>query len=577
MSTRAYDYIVQVANASSFVEGNVVQGSTTGASAEIVAVEQSNLKVRMTNVYSEFLEGESITSNSSVLLSTNTFLDVSASIDGATNTFPIGTSYAFLDSIQVYADEQLLDKSRYVLNSNDTISFKNVNVLSGSDSVLYEEQLYPDESVDRLFIQTVTGNTQAASFIAANLDSYVETANSSIVSIFNAPYIAEKNSTQQTPLVKLYTLYYPGEWYPANERGNPSKTGEGRPWPYGFPLRYAEIVGETFNDFNYYVSFGGEEYKVVALTSSDLSFDLSSSVGTVTLDISNFDGAMARLVEDANILGFNSSNSASAFVNGELVTNIDPRTVSGNVHFNAAVAAQRGENAAWDYSSTIANGDSWTSLKEDSRDLLGAVVELKMSYAKFLDYWPEFSTVRSSTANSAQVYSTSPYRVGDVVTSNSNSSTSTITDIRGANVFFSNTSLSSLGSGSKLLIVNPDADKNSFIKNVFSINRLTELSEVNATFELADWLRDLSSELPKRKYYTATCPWSYKGAECKYPVTGTGSIAGSNPALSANGFFTYNNESTANASEDICSKTLTACRLRNNIVNFGGFPGVKEE
>lgn len=577
MSTRAYDYIIQVADASSFVAGNVVVGTTTNTSAQILAVESNNLKVIMSNVYSEFLEGELLVSQSAIITTTNTFIDLSDSIDGETNTFSLPETFVFSDAVQVYVDGALIDKSLYSYNSNDTITFKNINTLSSSNSVLYEETVFPTIDTNRLLIQVATSNTESASFISSNSSGYVNTANSSITAITSTPYIAEKNSTQQTPLIKLYTLYYPGEWYPPNSRGNPSKSGDGYPWPYEFPIRYAEVVGETFNDFNYYVSFGGQEYKVVASESSDLRFDLSGSVPLVTLKISNFDGAIARIIEDSNIVGYNSSNSTLAFKNGELVTNIDPRTVQGNTHFNQSVVDLRGVNAVWDYSSTIANGDLWTALKDDSRDLLGGVVEIKMSYAKFLDYWPEFSTVRASTDNSVQLYSSVPYRVGDIVTSNSNSNTTSIESIKGSNVYFSNTSLASLGTSSKLLIVNPDADKNSYLKNTFTVNRLSELSEVVASFELSDWLSNFKAQLPKRKFYTTACPWKYKGKECKYPVSGEGTIPVSNPSVSANGYFTYTNESTSDASQDVCSKTLTACRLRNNLINFGGFPGVKED
>ena len=577
MTTRAYDYILQLADASNYSAGNTLFGVTTNAYAEIVEVDGNNVKVIMGNVYSEFLEGESIVSQSAQLLTTNTFSDLSDSIDGLTNTFSIPVSYSHTDSVQVFVDDSIIARDKYVFNDNSSISFKNVNTLSTANSVAYEETIFPSATNDRLIVQVVTGNLEAYSFVAANLISHVETANSTLTSIYSAPYIAEKNSTQQTPLVKLYTIYYPGEWYPPNENGNPSKTGDGYPWPKDFPLRYAEVVGETFNDFSYYISFGGEEYKVIALQSSDLSFDLSATIGTVTLEMSNFDGSIASLVENQNIAGYNSSNSTLAVKNGELVTNIDPRTVVSNVHFNQTVSDSRGANVVWDYSSTQSHGDSWIALKNDSRDLLGAVVELKLSYAKFLDYWPEFSTVRSSTTNSAQVYSTVPYRVGDVVTSNSTSNSTTVTDIKNSNVFFSDSSLSSLPTGSKLLIVNPDADKNSYIQNTFNISRLNELSEVSASFELSDWLQNFRSELPRRKFYKTTCPWKYKGAECKYPINGSLNIVGSNPAISANGFFTYDNEPTVNQSEDVCSKTLSACRLRNNLVNFGGFPGVKEE
>lgn len=578
MSTRAYDYIVTVSNASSFVTGNVVVGLTTSAEAQIVQIESNNLKVIMNNVYSEFLEGETISSQSAVMLSTSTSIDLSSSIDGTTSSFSVPESFALSDSIQVYVDGLVVSKDRYDYDSStDTITFKTVNVLSNASSSVYEEVVFPTADINRLSIQVITADTEAASFVASNLVSYTETASTTISSISSAPYIAEKNSTEQTPIIKLYTIYYPGEWYPANDSGNPTKTGEGFPWPYDFPLRYAEVVGETFSDFNYTVSFGGNEYKVISMSSSDINLDLSSTINSINLEISNFDGYIASILENKNIAGLNSSNSTTAVKNGELVTNIDPRTVVSNVHFDSNVAATRGENAVWDYESTTSNGDTWIPLKEDSRDLLGGIVELKLTYAKFLDYWPEYSTVRSSTSNSVNLYSTVPYRIGDIVTSNGTSETSQVSSIKGSNVYLSNSSLGFLSEGSKLLVVNPDADKNSYVENTFNINKLNELSDISANFELTDWLQNFRTQLPKRKFYTATCPWKYKGSECKYPTNGSGFIVGSNPTLTANGFFTVNNESTTDVSKDICSKTLSACRLRNNLVNFGGFPGVKEE
>ena len=318
-------------------------------------------------------------------------------------------------------------------------------------------------------------------------------------------------------------------------------------------------------------------YRVVGSDSGDINIDSTGKIGELSLSISNFDGVMASIVENKNLVGYNASNSALAIVNGELVQNIDPRTIPGNVHANSSIIASRGINAAWDYSSTIARGETWTSLKQDTRDLLGAVVEVKLTYAKFLDHWPEYSIVRSSTANSANVYSSIPYRVGDTVTSNSTSARSNVVSIEGNRVFFSNNSLSGLSAGSKLLIVNPDADNSSYVEYVYTINRLDELDEFVAKFNLTNWLQYFKMKVPKRKYVATTCPWKYKGVECKYPSSGSGNIVGSNPAITANGFFTYSNESTLDSSRDVCSKTITACSLRRNLTNFGGFTGLKNE
>jgi phage-related protein len=577
MSTRAYDYILQLANASAFIPGNSVIGVSSLTVGEIVGVTQNNVRIKLANVYQSFTVGETIKSNSAVLTTYNVFSDVTSLINGTTNTFTIPTTGVPDDSIIVYANSNIVDPQYYVRASTSQIRFIPRTKLANPTTIETAQYIYPDTSVTSLIIQTVSGNTSAASFVSANYSSEVTTATSTISAISDNPYIAEKNSTQQTPLVKLYTIYYPGEWYPGNANGNPGQSGETFPWPYGFPLRYAEVVGESYSDFNYSVSLDNVVYRVVGSDSGDIDIDSTGRIGELSLSISNFDGVMASIVEDKNLVGYNVSNSALAFVNGELVQNIDPRTISDYVHFNSSVTAARGINAAWDYSSTVGMGETWTSLKQDTRDLLGAVVELKLTYAKFLDHWPEYSIVRSSTANSANVYSSIPYRVGDVITSNNTTARSTVASIEGSTVRFGDTNLSGLAAGSKLLIVNPDADNSSYVEYVYTVNRLDELDEFVAKFNLTNWLQYFKMKVPKRKYVSTTCPWKYKGVECKYPSSGSGNIVSSNPPITANGFFTYSNESTISPDLDICSKTITACSLRRNLTNFGGFTGLKNE
>lgn len=577
MSTRAYDYILQIANASAFRVGSSVIGATTLTVGEIVGKTGNNIRVKLANIHQSYSVGEWIRSNTAALSTYNVFTNATSLINGTTNTFSIPRVGVPDDAIIVYENGTVLDKQYYVRFSPSQIRFTPRTRLAGPNTDAVVSYVYPDANVRSLFIQAVSGNTEAASFISANYTGQTLTANSSIVAIRDNPYIAEKNSTQQTPLVRLYTIYYPGEWYPPTANGNPGNSGETFPWPYGFPLRFAEVVGESYSDFNYDVALDNVVYKVVGVDTGDISVDSTGSIGELSMSISNFDGVIASIVENKNIVGYNSSNSALAVVNGELVQNIDPRTVPGNVHYNASVASARGINTAWDYSSTVASGGTWTSLKQDTRDMLGAVVEIKLTYAKFLDYWPEYSIVRSKTANSANVYSSLPYRVGDVVTANNTTARATVTGIDGSTVFFNSTSLSALVPGSKLLIVNPDADNSSYVEYVYTINRLDELDEFIAKFNLTNWLQYFKMNVPKRKYVATTCPWKYKGAECKYPATGTGTIVGSNPPISANGFFTYSNETTLVQGQDICSKTLTACTLRKNLTNFGGFTGLKNE
>lgn len=578
MSTRAYDYILQLANASAFRQGNSIIGASSLTVGEIIGTTGNNVRVKVANTYQTYTVGETVRSNSAVLTSYNVFSNVTSLINGTTNTFTIPTAGVLDESIIVYENERVVDEQYYVRISPTQIRFAPRPELASPTSEAVVFKIYPSTSVKSLVIQTVSGNTNAASFISSNYSSNATTATSTISAIFNNPYIAEKNSTQQTPLVKLYTIYYPGEWYPGNSNNNPTGSGAGFPWPYGFPLRYAEVVGEAYSDLNYSVSLDGLTYKVIGSESGDISVDSTGRIGEIGLTISNFDGVIASIVENKNLVGYNATSGTTATVNGELVGNIDPRTVLGNPSYNASVAAARGANAAWDYASTISRNDTWTSLKQDTRDLLGAVVEVKLTYAKFLDHWPEYSIVRTATANSANVFSALPYRLGDIVTSNSRpTATSTVTNIEGSRVSFNNTNLSNLPTGSKLLIVNPDADNSSYVEYVYTVNRLDELDEFIAKFNLTNWLQYFKMKVPKRKFVSTTCPWVYKGPECKYPSNGSGNIVSSNPVITANGFFTYSNATTLDQASDICSKTLTACSLRRNLTNFGGFAGLKNE
>ena len=107
----------------------------------------------------------------------------------------------------------------------------------------------------------------------------------------------------------------------------------------------------------------------------------------------------------------------SAHVNGELVSGIDRRTVpQDTANYDLAVVGQYGKtNAAWTYSTTLAKEDPWKSAKSDTRDLLGGVVNIKTTFANFLNFWPEYSSLRYKTANVIEVLSALPYRVGDKV------------------------------------------------------------------------------------------------------------------------------------------------------------------
>ena len=585
MSTRAYDYKLSLGDTTNFTRGNTVIGLSSATVAEIIDVVDGELKVKLANTAQQYIIGENVVSNVAILRSFNAFINHSSNISGTTNVFALPATYSLVeltDTINVYVDGLVAPRDSYVINANSTIQFLPVEDLVSNTqggltvfSDVRQTQIFPTTDISSLQIQVVTGNVESASFVSANFEGTILSAASTVLDITDSPYIAEKNAIEQSAIVKLYSIYYPGEWYPPNNSGNPSNSGAGFPWPYNFPIRYAEVLADEYYDSSYAVAYGGITYGAKAIESDSIQIDASGRIGEISLTISNFDGSISNLVENKNILGFNSTRSTIEEVNGELVQNIDPRTVSSNIFFNAGVQQSRGVNAPWDYESTIAEGDTWSPFRKDSRDLIGAVVEIKLTYAKFLDYWPEYSLVKTANTNSAIVYSTSVYRVGDIVTSNTTSNSTSITNIIDNTLFFSNTSLNDLTTNSALYIVNEDADSSAHIKHTFTLSSLDELDEIIAKFSLTSWLQYFKQAVPKRKFYATTCPFVYKGEACKYPSSGVGAVVSSNPIIQANGFFTFGNVSTANIAEDLCSKTLTACKLRNNLVNFGGFPGAE--
>lgn len=344
---------------------------------------------------------------------------------------------------------------------------------------------------------------------------------------------------------------------------------------------------------------GGVEYTPYPINSGSISIDSSGKIGEVSISLSNWDNVITSYIEDPYLVGNNESNAISATVNGEVVSNIDPKTVptntSGNpfgLHYDATYAASRGGiNLAYDYDSALAVKGTWTPLKQDTRDLLGAVVEIKTTFANLLDVWPEYSTVSGSiVGTTVPVVTTLPYRTGDLICNSTSTSatTYTVSQVNESNLVV--TSATGLAStfpiNSRVYIVNADRDPDSYALDRFKIDSLASSDEKSTTFNLVNWLQYFRLQLPKRRYYKNTCPWVYKGPECKYPTNANDTvkpiIPGSNTllstgellpdGLSANGFFTINNVPTSNPVQDVCAKTFTACRLRNNQLHFGGFP-----
>lgn len=595
MTSRAYDFIIKVSNAYFFTKGNVVYGTTSGSSAEIIErlydpyTLTNNLKVKVSNTLHEFFVGETLQSNTAYIYTVNTFIRYTNAnyAIGVSNTYTLPAHADFKSEVIVYADNILQDSNTYNLISNTTIMFNEKYTLSANGS--YVQSVYPGTNVANVIIQVVRGNTYAASYTAPNLAYQITTASSTISSIWPSGFNAEKNSFEQSPIVKLYSIYYPGDWYPPTANGNPTLRGAGYPWPYKFPYRYAEIVGENFSDVNYSITFKGDQYIATPIESDNFSIKSDGSLNEISLTINNTDGIIAALIENPFLAGNNNSNATVAYVRGERVVNIDPRTVSNNALFNVSVTALRGSNATLDYDATIALNGNWNSIKTDSRDLLGAIVEIQTIFANHLDYWPEYSLVRGALrANAVEVYTSTIYRIGDQVRSNLVPGTANVVHIDGnlifidVDLFGDNTlpanSYSNVAvSGTRLEILNSNSDNTNVLVNTYRINRLDELTGAYAKFNLTDWTQYFKGQVPKRKFFKNSCPWVYKGVECGYPESGTGTIVGSVPQVTANGYFTVNNVATSDAALDICSKTQRACTLRKNLERFGGFINVGNE
>lgn len=449
------------------------------------------------------------------------------------------------------------------------------NTVKVKISNLLNEFATGESLISNAMIQTTLGNTEVVPYVPTFFDTQIETANSDISVITPSAYIAEKNAFQQQPIVRLYTLFYPGEWYPPNNNGNPTNEGAGYSWPVGFPFRFAEIRGDLISDIQYNVTFGGISYVPYPINSSGIQLDSSGKVNEITISVSNFDNLITQLVENPFIAGNNNANAVTATVNGELVTGIDPRTVPGNSLFDQSVVDSRGSiNLAFSIESTEVVEGHWTELKLDSRDLLGGVVEIKSTFASFLDTWPEYSTVTDKFSNAIEMVASFPYREGDVVTSNSNTSvTSNLISIQGNFLFLDNEAFAAnLQVGEKVFIVNSEADEDNFVLDNFKIDALKGLDENLAIFGLTSWLQFFKFELPKRRYLKNVCPFIYKGERCQYADSGTGPILNDEQGLTANGFFNINNATISDISNDVCAKDLTACELRNNQRHFGGFP-----
>ena len=210
--------------------------------------------------------------------------------------------------------------------------------------------------------------------------------------------------------------------------------------------------------------------------------------------------------------------------------------------------------------------------KTDSRDLLGAVIEIKTTFANHLRYWPEYSSIDYINSNVISVVNSGPYRQGDNVKSTYSTNTVSITDIQQDRLIFLSAPLSNTLVGENLYIVNDEYDEDAYVSDVFKITKLNKLDDKVAEFELTSWLQYFKLQLPKRKYYKNTCQWVYKGTECQYPGPGGIAIPGTTK-LSNSYPITQANQQGVLTEDDECAKSFKACLLRNNTIHFGAFPG----
>jgi len=515
MTARNYDIILTVADATGFVPGNAIVGTTSATVGFIANVNTTTkqIKVKLNNVIQEFHNSETITSKSVV---------ISGTANGVLNTL----------------------------------------------SVPFQSNVFASETT---------------------------TATTTIASQAPSPFIAEKNAFTQNPIVRLYEIYYPGEWFPTTPEGNPTGDGEGLSWPTNFPLKFADVAGDLVSDLQYNVTYNGESYIPFPVNLTSISQATDGKINELTLTVFNVDNIISALVEDPYIVGNNTSNACVANVNGVPVNGIDPRTINftpaqvGNVGeiafdsltraranglaYSADIVGYYGKaNASFTKDQTEAIAGSWQAQKNDTRDLQGGVVNIKTTFANFLDVWPEHSVTKYVTSNIIEVYNAMPYRVGDTVKSSKGSTTATIQTIEENRfLFLSNPLESNTNIDDEIFIVNADVDTESYIEDRFKINNLEELNQSTAAFGLVTWLQYFKQVTPRRKYYKNTCQWQYKGEECQYPGPAGGTIPGT--SLSANNNpIGANNETASGPEGDICGKNILACNLRNNGIHFGGFP-----
>ena len=579
-------------------------GGTAGTSKTITAITRANPGVVTASAHG-FSTGNRIAFSSVVGMTqvngnvyTITVIDENSFsiVDTSSFTAYSSAGTASLISTLTVADTSGINAG-YVVNSPNSNGYTSSQTVTSVDSTTQLTISDAPNSIPNgtiLFIDEGSSLTSVP-FIANIFVSSQQTASATISSQAPSSFIAEKNAFTQNPIVRMYEIYYPGEWFPTTPEGNPTEDGEGRAWPTNFPLKFADVAGDLISDLNYNVTYDGESYIPFPVDVSSISQGTDGKINELTLTIFNVDNIISALVEDPFIVGNNTSNSCVANVNGIPCHGIDPRTINftpaqvGNVgeiafdtltaarakglNYSSAIESYYGQaNASFTKFQTEAVAGTWQELKNDSRDLQGAVVNIKTTFANFLDVWPEHSSVKYVSGNVLEVYNSMPYRVGDKVRSSKGSTFATIESIEENRFLFLSGDLeSNTNIGDSIFIINDDVDTESYIEDRFKIDQLESLGDTTAAFGLVTWLQYFKQVTPRRKYYKNTCQWQYKGEECQYPGPGGGTIPGTNLTANTNPIG-VDNQTASGPEGDICGKNILACTIRNNSIHFGGFP-----
>ena len=436
---------------------------------------------------------------------------------------------------------------------NDTITIQQ-DTLSGSYS--------NPETTEDFTPRAKTGSTNLVSRTITNIEQN--------------KFLTETRSSEMSDIIRLISIYYPGEWYSDNKE----LPNNSRAWPHLFPMRFctagfSEQEIDSVTPETYPVEFDGIEYLPIPIDMADISEDSDGKINKFSISIFNVDNMVNAIINNPNLAGY-SSEGISITVDGQTITGIDARTVPGNSAYNPAIVNYYGTtNATIDKRQNDLLGGTWTQVKEDSRHLLGAVVKITSTFQRFLKYWPEYSTITSNpNNNTVNVKDAVVYRVGDKVRTSSNSTTATITSITNNSVIYLDSNIQGI-IGDRLYIVNPDGDTAASVTEVFTIDKLEGIKQDVVTFELSSFLQFFTRKIPRERYFRNNCRFKYKDARCGYRGPGDYIIRGTSNRRANPKAVTIANEETTDLTKDQCAKTLEACQLRGNDYNYGGFISVR--